>query len=201
MYSKSTSYSSPYPLENTEEQTTEPSLTWSDLWSQYDEEKWNKVKKEVKKTGNLVYERAPGFFTPFKSINEFGLALAAPIAIPVVLGIVTAIAAIGAALSALAAVSCLLVAGGAGIVGIFSENAQKAAQDALGFAAATSFATAVCTIATVGLAVLTAVLMPLALAQLVTRSVSTVVSPVLDCICDCLAPDEDTPEHESTLKI
>jgi hypothetical protein len=198
MFSKSTSYPHSHVEQRTEHQhEVRPEIALSDLWSENEETK-KRAWAQANSAGKKAYDQSPGFFTRFRSYNEFGMTLAAPIAIPVVLGIVTAVAAIGAALSALAAVGSLLVAAGAGFVGIFNQNAKETAEDALGFAAVAGAAVAVCTIAAAAMAVLTAVLTPLALIQLITRSATTVVSPVLDCISDCATPDE---EATSTLRL
>lgn len=131
-----------------------------------------------------------GFFTPFQNKLDFGYTLADPLVVPLVLGLTTGIAALVVATAAITAVGSLFVAGGAGLVGLFNNDAKQTAQNALTLAAFAGIVTAAAAIATVALAVITAISLPMSLLTLVTRSAATVVDTIANCMPS--SKDEET---------
>ncbi|MBI2786663.1 MAG: hypothetical protein HYX60_10370, partial [Legionella longbeachae] len=150
-----------------------------DLFSKDEQEKaqaWNKLQSSA----NHVYKKLPGFFTPYRSIGEFGLFLAAPVVTPIVLGLVAGIATITAAVSGIIAIGSLLVAGGAKGVGLCNENAKNTANSALNLAMSAGVVAALGILVTVASAIITAVLLPLTIVALVTRSLASIATPIID---------------------
>lgn len=145
---------------------------------------------------NETKKNAPGFFTPYRSLKDFGGTLAAPIVTPLALGLIAGITAIGAALGTIAIAGSLLVAAGAGVVGLFNKDAKETAKDALTIAAIAGIVTAACTVLTAALAVIAAISTPLLIASIFTRGGASVVSAVSDCFASCSKDSENHEEME-----
>ncbi|VEB39370.1 Uncharacterised protein [Legionella sainthelensi] len=143
---------------------------------------------------------APGFFTPYRSLKDFGGNLVAPVVTPLTLGLVAGVTAIGAALGAITIAGSLLFAAGAGVVGLFNKNAKDTAKDALVVAALAGVVTVACTIITAALAVIAAVSTPLLIASIFTRGGASVVSAVSDCFSRCF-PKSEAPKHDEMNEI
>ncbi|KTD11887.1 hypothetical protein Lgra_1345 [Legionella gratiana] len=145
-------------------------------------------------------KNAPGFFTPYRSLKDFGGNLVAPVVLPLTLGLVAGVTAIGAALGAITIAGSLLFAAGAGVVGLFNKSAKETAKDALVVAAIAGVVTAACAVLTAALAVIAAVSTPLLIASIFTRGGATVVSAVSDCFSRCF-PKSEAPKHDEVEEV
>ncbi|KTD56564.1 hypothetical protein Lsan_2724 [Legionella santicrucis] len=143
---------------------------------------------------------APGFFTPYRSLKDFGGNLVAPIVTPVALGLIAGVTAIGAALATITIAGSLLFAAGAGVAGLFNRNAKETAKDALMVAALSGVVAVACTVITAALAVIAAVSTPLLIASIFTRGGASIVSAVSDCFSRCF-PKSEAPKHDEVDEI
>ncbi|PWY54178.1 hypothetical protein DGG96_18380 [Legionella qingyii] len=143
-------------------------------------------------------KNAFGFFTPYKSIGDFGTALASPIATPLAFSLVAGLSTIAAALATITAAGSLLVASGAGTIGLFNKNAKETALTALAVAGTAAIVAVACAAITVALALITAVVTPLLVAQIFTRAGASVISAFSSC---CSKPEkkDESIEHASLL--
>ncbi|QEY53084.1 hypothetical protein [Legionella longbeachae] len=142
----------------------------------------------------------PGFFTPYRSLKDFGGNLVLPVVSPLTLGLVAGVTAIGAALGTITIAGSLLFAAGSGVVGLFNKNAKETAKDALMVAALAGIVSVACTIITAALAVIAAVSTPLLIASIFTRGGATLFSAVSDCFSRCF-PKSEAPKHEEVNEI
>lgn len=145
---------------------------------------WNGEKSFT--VGKKVFKNVvPGFFTPFQSGRDFGvnlgLTLAAPILAPLLIGTLTAIFAIGAAVAALTMVGSLMFAAGA--FPFDSEIADVAGIIGL-YAGAASFGFIVGTLLVPLISMVGLLAFPLGLVHFTTRSVASIPTLLGDAPVD-----------------
>jgi hypothetical protein len=134
-----------------------------------------------------IYNRTAGFFTPYKSGADFGLALSAPVLGPLVLGTLAAICAIGAAVAAVTFIGSLMFA--AGSLAFDSELAESAVVIGVIAGAITLGLIAASLALVVGILVCT----PVSLVQIPTRGLATMTN----ACCGVPADEEDEMEYMS----
>lgn len=125
-----------------------------------------------------------GFFHPYtelKGPSGLGNDLARPIVGPLVLGLVTSVAAIGIVLGTITAATSLLFASGASLAGLFMDDAKQIANKAFMITAGAAIIAATCAALSIAVVLFAAIAIPLSIARIVTRSAATAVSAVSNC--------------------
>lgn len=132
----------------------------------------------------------PGFFAPFKSGRDFGLSLAAPIGIPLVLGTITALLGVASVISATICVTSLITMG---VCAVLQRN--NARNEALSLFVLSGFATMALPLFVVLTSVVTVAALIVPLVSLVSRTGATIVHGISNVISTCCTKNDEVLEE------
>lgn len=153
------------------------------------DEDYRLAKEGLRKMGNDIKGKMPGFFTPYKNYKGFGRGLVTPIVAPLVVGLVAGVAAVVAALGAITTIGSLVVTCGSALISSFNKDAKEVLESAGTVAMFSAVITAAACLAKVAFLMLATVLFPLTLTLFITRSSATVVSLMTDYFSNCCDSD------------
>ena len=140
------------------------------------EETYGFGKKEDTFAKRVYTYYTTGFFTPYKNFKDAGLAVAPPIVLPVLAGLVAPLLLLGAAVASLVFVGGLLTAAGA-----YAFNSEIAG-DGLYYGLMAGAVSLICAAAIILVGVLAALATAGALTKTLSRTATTLVASSLDCL-------------------
>ncbi|WP_298625347.1 hypothetical protein [uncultured Legionella sp.] len=141
-----------------------------------------------------IFKDRHGFFTPYKSVPDFLETLSAPVGVPVVLGVASALFLATSAISGITTFGAFCVAVAAALFD--EDDLLISSLSVLGLAAITNGITLLVGSA---LALATVLSIPFTLTELVTRTAASIFCPIINPIIDgCSSDNTDVPEEYSS---
>lgn len=148
---------------------------------------------QLKKNFHESVTQGAGFFTPYRSVTDFGSTLMAPFGSALGCSLFIGLAAITASIAALTAACSLVLAGGAVLFG-----RSQFASSALGISATTALIAGMATLVAAATALIVAIVVPLEIVAIATRSLATVGSGVGNLFSGCISVAKETEEPRMT---